>query len=111
MARSRCTNAKSKRKARTGTFKSLTWALDRRFDKKLAELPATIRKRVEKAFHPVPWDAQSREQRQYQARRWDYEHDPVNEHERQQWWELSRRYIELEVQIRNHPVQTLVPGF
>lgn len=86
--------------AGTNAFKSLTWALDGRFDKKLAKLPAKIGKWVEDAFHPVPWDALSPEQRRYHARQWDYQHDPATDHERERWWEFSSRFIELEEQIQ-----------
>jgi hypothetical protein len=79
-------------------FESLTLALDGWFDKKLDDLPNTLRQRVERDFFPLPWDGLSAEQRRSRALQWDYRHDPATELERQYWWDFFKRLHDLQVQ-------------
>lgn len=81
-------------------FDSLTFALEKWFDKPLSAIPREAQERIERDFRPMPWDDLSPDQRRSVAHQYDYQHDPTTEQERQYWWDFFCRKEALENQIR-----------
>jgi hypothetical protein len=76
-------------------FDSLALALDGCFDKKLDDLPESLRQRVEQDFYPNLWDALSADQRCRAILQLDYQNDPATEQSRQHLSNFFERLDEL----------------
>lgn len=81
-------------------FTSLTLALENWFDKTLAELPLSLRLRVEEEFLPLPWDELAPEQRRSGTLQRDYQNDPATEGDRKYWWDFFQREDGLKQQVQ-----------
>jgi hypothetical protein len=81
------------------SFDSLTIALGESFNQPLADLPNTLRQRVEQEFFPMPWDNLSADQRRSVALQLDYQHDPATEQDQKFWWEFFQRVDSLKKQV------------
>ncbi len=80
-------------------FDSLTLALEDSFNQPLADLPDTLRQRVEQEFFPMPWDNLSADQRRSVALQLDYQHDPATEQDQKFWWDFFQTVDRLKKQI------------
>lgn len=63
-------------------FESLQLALDGLFEKKLYDLPGSLRERVKQEFFPNLWDVLSADQRRSATLQLDYQNDPAMEQDR-----------------------------
>jgi hypothetical protein len=81
------------------TFESLTLACDGWFDKPLADLPQTLRQRLDDEFSPMPWDRLSAAGRRSITLQLDYPDDPATERERHFNWDWTERKHSLHAQI------------
>ncbi len=87
--------------ARSADFESLTLALEGWFDKRLADLPEVLSRRVKEDFFPIPWDNLSPDQRRSGALQWDYQNDPATEGEREYWSKFWARRRAVRKQIEH----------
>jgi hypothetical protein len=97
----KATGARGKPSSPPSGFESLTIALEGWFDKPLADLTETLRRRVKDEFLPLPWDHLTPEQRRSGALQRDYQRDPATEEDRKFWWDFYVRLEGLKEQIEH----------
>jgi hypothetical protein len=85
-------------------FEYISRSLDTHFEKRMAELPSAILRRLESGFLGrrlmVDWDASSPKQRRKIAKMWDYLYDPNPTITTREAW-LERNFEDLPEELRN----------
>jgi hypothetical protein len=82
-------------------FEPLAPALEKRFGKKFARLPAKLRKRITRdrraAMLALLWDGTTPGRQRSMAQQWVWESDPANKDEGDFWWDVGARYCEVKL--------------